>query len=82
MSGLDHMVLPGYERVPAREWMADLYGKPDDFVVRSADGLQEWTAGELRELARTGQAIDVPNVLPTKGTIWEIGSAGGREGTG
>jgi hypothetical protein len=65
-------LLPGYQRVPAREWMTDLYGKPDSYIVRSADGLHQWTAGELRELARKGQAIDVPNVQTIRGDIWEI----------
>lgn len=66
-------VLGGYEWVPAREFLTLLEGRPEDFVCRSADGLQEWTAGEIRNLAATGQAIPVVRVLTHTG-IWEVES--------
>lgn len=70
----DYLLLPGYERVPAREWLEHVADLDAAAIVVSADGLQRWTVGELRELAAKGQAIDVPRVLPTKGRIWEAGT--------
>ena len=68
------ILLGGYERVPAREWLDDIAHLPDYAVLRGADGVLEWTAGEIRALAAKGQAIDVPRVRQTAGTIWEIGT--------
>lgn len=76
MSLLDHkrIRVPSYDRIPARE-LLDLFSeKPDTAIIRTDDGLQGWTAGELRALAAKGQAVDLPRSISTVGTIWEIGS--------
>lgn len=61
------------ERIPAHELLDFVEGQPDEAVIRlGPQGLLDVTVGELRELAKKGQGVDVPRLLSDPRGIWEI----------